>query len=388
MVTLSSADSALKSFYLGVVSNQLNTKLNPLLAKFEQTTSDVWGKEIRKLAPYGINGGIGAGTEDGDLPMPSQNNYAQFVLTLKNLYGTIEISDKAIRASQHNSGAFVDLLAAEMEGLIRASKFNFGRMLFGDGTGKLCKIVSQTSNVLKVDTTQNLMEGMVIEVLSYSTKEALIPATRITAIDRANKYVVLENRNIASNTVSADDIVVVQGSYNKELTGLGAIFGTQENLYGLSRVDYKWLTPAKSTVSNITDVAIQAAIDKLDENCGTQPDFIVCSAGVKRAYQNYLITNRSNVDVMDLEDGYKAISFNGIPVVSDRFAPKGTMYVLNTKDFHLHQLCDWRWLEGDDGKVIKQVANKPVYKATLVKYADMICDRPNSQAIISGITEA
>jgi hypothetical protein len=54
----------------------------------------------------------------------------------------------------------------------------------------------------------------------------------------------------------------------------------------------------------------------------------------------------------------------------------------------LHQLCDWRWLEGDDGKVIKQVANKPVYKATLVKYADMICDRPNSQAIISGITEA
>lgn len=47
-----------------------------------------------------------------------------------------------------------------------------------------------------------------------------------------------------------------------------------------------------------------------------------------------------------------------------------------------------RWLEDDNGKVIKQVANKPVYTATLVKYADLICDRPAGQGVISGITEA
>ena len=388
MVTLSSADNALKTLYLGVVANQLNTEINPLFAKIEHTTSDVWGKEIRKLAPYGINGGIGAGTEDGELPLPSQNNYAQFVLTLKNLYGTIELSDKAIRASQHNSGAFVDLLAAEMEGLVRASKFNFGRMLFGDGSGKLCKVVTQTNNVIKVDNVQNLMEGMVVEIISASTKEVKYPATRITNVDRGSSYFIVENRTVPSNTVVEGDIVIVQGSYNNELTGLGAIFGTSDKLYGLTRVENKWLTPIKSTANTITDVAIQTAMDNLEEISGSQPDFIVCSSGVKRAYQNYLITNRSNVDVMNLQGGYKALSYNGIPLVSDRFAPKGTMYILNTKDFHLHQLCDWRWLEGDDGRVIKQVANKPVYKATLVKYADMICDRPAGQAMISNITEA
>ena len=58
MVTMSSADNALKSLYLGVVSEQLNTGVNPLLAKIKQTTQDVWGKEIRRLAQYGINGGI------------------------------------------------------------------------------------------------------------------------------------------------------------------------------------------------------------------------------------------------------------------------------------------------------------------------------------------
>ena len=65
MVTLTSAQDALKTVYLGVVSDQLNISANPLLSKINQTTRDVWGKEVRKLAPYGINGGIGAGTEEG-----------------------------------------------------------------------------------------------------------------------------------------------------------------------------------------------------------------------------------------------------------------------------------------------------------------------------------
>ena len=63
MVTISNADKALKTFYLGVLADQLNVGVNPLLAKIGQTTADVWGKEVKKLAPYGINGGIGSGEE-------------------------------------------------------------------------------------------------------------------------------------------------------------------------------------------------------------------------------------------------------------------------------------------------------------------------------------
>ena len=91
---------------------------------------------------------------------------------------------------------------------------------------------------------------------------------------------------------------------------------------------------------------------------------------------------------MDLKGGYKAISYNGIPIVSDRFCPEGTMYLLNTDDFTLHQLCDWKWLEGEDGKVLKQVPGTPTYSATLVKYADLVCTRPCGQAMLTGITEA
>ena len=119
MVTLSNANSALKTYYLGVLANQLNVGINPFLAKIEQTTADVWGKEIKKLVPYGINGGVGSGSETSNLPAVGGNNYTEFTLALKNLYGQIEITDKAIRASQNSVGAFVNLLNAEMEGLIK-----------------------------------------------------------------------------------------------------------------------------------------------------------------------------------------------------------------------------------------------------------------------------
>jgi hypothetical protein len=390
MVTMQSADNALKTLYLGVVTEQLNTNINPLLCKIKQSSSDVWGKEIRRLAQYGINGGIGAGTEDGLLPSAAGNNYEQFVLSLKNLYGTIEISDKAIRASENSVGAFVNLLNAEMEGLLKASSFNFGRMLFGDGDGKLAAVVSITSGVITVDNVKNLVEGMVVDFREANgTSISGAAARRILSIDRTAKAISISGTALTSTLVPAGSIMTVQGSYQQELTGLSAIFKSTGTLYGISRTDNKWMVPyMKSAVGEISETVIQTAIDNLEETAGSKVDFIVCSSGVKRAYQNHLATYKRNVDIMDLSGGYKALSYNGIPLVSDRFCPEGTMYLLNTKDFTLHQLCDWKWLEGEDGKVIKQVANKPVYTATLVKYADLICSKPIGQAMLSGITEA
>lgn len=393
MVTLTTADNALRDVYLGVVSNQLNTSINPLLSRINQTSSDVWGKEIRKVAPFGINGGIGAGTEDGNLPESAGNNYEQFVLSLKNLYGKVEISDKAIRATENNAGNFVNVLNAELEGLIKASAFNFGRMLYGDGSGFLAEIETNTDSSVTVDIVSNLIEGMVVDIVS-STGAQIKQSLRIRAIDRTNKEVYFTTSALSGFSAdSAGYKLCVQGSYNNEITGLGAIFKSTGSLYGLSRENYNWLIPymkdiSSSTPTDISDVVMQKAIDELDENANSKVDFIVCSSGVKRNYQNYLASYRSNINIMELAGGYKAISYNGIPLVSDRFVPANTMFLLNTSEFNLHQLCDWKWLENEDGRIIKQTPGKATYQATLVKYADIICNKPSGQAKITGIKES
>ena len=387
-INLTNADNALKTLYLDAVSVQLNNTVNPLLAKIKQSTNDVWGKEVRKLAIYGMNGGIGAGSEDGDLPSSTGNNYGQMVTTLKNLYGTIEISDKAVRASEHSSGAFVNLLNAEMEGLIRAGSFNFGRMLFGDGSGKLGEVVAVENGKITLDTVKNVIEGMVID---FRTADGSIvsgaESRRILGVDRANKTITVSGAALNSSAVQTC-FITVQGSFNNEITGLGAIFGENDNLYGLSKTTNSWLKPySESNVGEITEAKLQKALDAIEESSGGAINFIVCSWGVRRAIQKLFATNKRIIDTMELEGGFKALSYNGIPIVADRFCPEGTMYLLNTDDFTLHQLCDWQWLTGDDGKVLKQIPGKPVYTATLVKYADLICARPNGQGVLSGITE-
>ncbi len=405
MISLQTADKALKDVYLGVVSDQLNTAVNPLLARIKQTTSDVWGKNIVKMAPYGVNGGIGAGSETGALPTAGGNNYEKFTLELKNLYGKIDISDKAIRASMSSAGAFVNLLNAEMEGLIKASSFNMGRMLYGDGKGLLAKITDNTATAsgvttFTVDDVSALAEGMLVDVLT-NAGVAKSTAVKITNVNRGSKVVTVTVTGFTASELKVTTsqttqyYFAVQGSYGKELTGLGAIFDTNiSSLYGLKRADNSWMNPyvkncgTAEATAGITDITMQSVIDYLEENFGSSVDFIVCSSGVKRNYQSYLNTYRSNIDVLDLAGGFKALSYNGIPVVSDRFAPKNTMYMLNTDEFKLHQLCDWKWLEGEDGRVIKQNAGTPTYSATLVKYADLICDKPCGQAKISYISES
>lgn len=382
MVTLQTAESALKNVYLGVVANQLNVNANPLLAKIKRSNKDVWGKEIRKLAPFGINGGVGAGSETGALPTSSGNGYVQFVSELKNLYGKIELSDKAVRASANNAGAFVNLLSDEMEGLVKASSFNLGRMLYGDGTGILSSAVEVDGKTITVDNVQNFIEGMLIDSYVDGEKTNVSPI-KVIYVNRKDNQIMVEGETIAQGAK-----LYVQGSKDFEITGLGKIFDqSQDTIYGVSKTEYPWLKAFTSTDSKeISDILIQEAIDFLELNSDSQINFITCSNRVRRSYQEYLGAYRRNIDITELDGGYKTITHNGIPVVADRFVRDDEMYLLNTNDFTLHELCDWKWLEGEDGRILKQNQGYPTYSATLVKYAELICDKPCGQAKISNIS--
>ena len=386
MVTIETADNALKSYYLDAVKDVLDYKINPFLAKLEHSSVDVTGKDVRKLVRVGISGGIGAGTETGNLPTSRTAQRVQLVSSLKNLYGTLEISDKAIRASANNEGAFVNLLNEEIETLIKGASFHFGRMLFGDGSGYLATVVAAMNNEIIVDSVNNIVEGMVVDVYKDGEPIATAQQCMVTSVDRENKIFYLDGA--PGGAVSWEDAkIYVHNGKENELTGLLGVFNNDE-LYGLNKEEYTFMRPhIKIDVGDISENIIQRTIDFLEENTGSRTNFIICSWGVKRALMEYYRNLSTVLPTVEFENGEKAMAINGVPVVADRFCPKGTMYLLNTNDFKLHQLCDWKWLEGEDGKILKQVPGKPVYTATLVKYAELMCERPCGQAMITGIKE-
>lgn len=367
------ADKALKSFYLGVVADELNTSINPFLARVKQTSADVWGKEIRKLVP-----------NDG------QEEPQQFVLTLKNLYGKIEISDNAMCAAHNSAGAFVNLLNAEIYELLKVSKFNIGRMLYSDGGGLLATTVENAgndSNAFVVDSTRALIEGMTLDIYAPNgAKDAMISGATILDIDREANIVTISAK--AERPISKGYTLYVQGQKENEITGIEAIFKDTPTLYGVNRADYAFMHPYKKTIEGkCTLNAIYSAMNEI-EFWGGQTDFILCSFDIRQQYLDFLAERNIAVDYISLDGGYKALSCAGIPIVADRFVADGTMYLLNSNDFTLHQLCDWRWLEDDDGCILRQGIGKSSYTATLVKYADLMCERPAGQGKLIFIKEA
>lgn len=386
MLTISQATAALKDYYLGVITNQLNTRINPLMARIAQSTENVYGKDVVKVMGFGMNGGIGAGEETGDLPKAAENKYAKITVPLKNLYGRIELSDKVIRASQHSSGAFVNMLNAEMEGLLEAAAMNLSRMLYGDGTGKLATISAvETSGdkAVTVDSAKKFIEGMLVKVSSGVSEVAEL---RVRVVNRDENKVIFDGTQTG---LAKDQIITVAAGSNLELTGLEKALGTSSTIYGASRSANPFLIPhIDSATTSVTETAIQSAIDAVEESTGDNINFIACSYGVRRALQNHLATYRRNIDTMNLEGGFRALSYNGIPVVADRFCADKTMYLLNTDYFTLYQLCDWEWLEGENGSVLKQIPGTATYSATLVKYAELLCEKIRAQAVFTNLTEA
>ena len=384
MVNLQSAENALKSFYLDAVKDSLNMKTNPFLAKIEPSTSNVFGKDVKKLVRIGLNGGVISGSETGDLPKSDKRNCLQLTGTLKNLYGTIEISDKAMRASMSNEGAFVNLLNDEMEGLLNSAKYNFGRMIMGDGSGELARVYRIEGERFFIDNVCAIQVGMRVRLLDDEHIPCEDNAVRtVEFIDRLNQYVLLSGDPV---DVSFLGYIAIE-SDEDELTGLKALFD-KKNIYGLSEEDYKKISPKEFDIDDVfSEEKLMTLLDTIEQEVNAAPNLIICSFGVRRAIVHYYKERGVALPSVEIEGGFKALSFNGIPIIADRFCDTGTLYAVNTNDFKLYQLCDWQWLENEDGKVLHQIPGKPVYTATLVKYAELICENPAAQGRMINIEE-
>ncbi len=375
MITITSADAALKDYYLDAINAQLNGEVSPFFNAITKTSENVFGKDVKFAVAKGGMDGVVAVAEDGDLPYPRSNRYYGITMPLKNIYGTIEISDKAIRASENSAGAFVNLLNAEMEGLVAGAKANFARMLYGDGNGLICTIKNnEGGNVYKVDSAKSYFKGL--RVISNSSNN---PMT-IVDVDTENNTITLNSEN--GYSFGVNETIRIEGSEGNELTGLAAIFDG-ENLYGYDKQTESFFRPCKrSCQSDLTEDDIVDMIDNLEELSDGKINMILCSFKTRKKLASLMSNSRRIVNTAEINAGYSSVIINDVPVYADRFCPEDRIYFVNTDDFVLNQLCDWSWLEDEGGRVLKQVACKAAYSATLVKYAELVCKKPYAQGLI------
>ena len=384
MITVENADKALKDYYLDAVSAQLNDNISPFFSAIEKNTNNVFGKDVKIAVIREGNGSISACAEDADLPDPYKNRYLDITLPLKNLYGTIEVSDKALRASRDKAGAFVNLLDAEMEGLVQCAKRNFRRMLFGDGTGLMCTITgSAGGKVYNVDKVESSFVGQCVDV--YPSTSGVVNdsyGVYIVAVDTSAKTVTFSREIIDSVTGGK---VYPHNGKDGELIGLGAIFDG-DTLYGYSKTAEPYFAPyIVDAEKKLTEEKMCDLMDTLEEQFNSSVNMIICSYKTRKKIAALVADNKRVVNSIDAHTGVGAVTVNGVTVYADKYCPDGRILFLNTDDFCLNQLCDWEWLEDEGGKILKQVSGKAAYGATLVKYAELVCKKPCAQGMLKNV---
>lgn len=388
MVTLATVEKALKELYLGAIIKQLNTESDPFITRIKRTSEKITGNNgIVRDAQIGINGGFGAGTETGVLPLPGENIYKKLYSTTKNMYGVISISDKALKSIKGNDkGAFGDLIQREIDGMMETAKWHFARQVSGSSTGVLttCTAGGGASNTIGVDSVRLLMEGITVDILEEDGTP-VATARRILNIDRKNKTITVNGTAVS---VAAGMLITAQGSYQLELTGLDDIFNLDSaQLYKNDRATNDWLNPyVLENAGEINDVLLTETIMQQEDAYNVNINYLRAGNDAYHAYAKYLEQRVKIVNTTRLEGGYTALKFGEHPIVRVKFMEPDAIDFLDTDKFYLDQVSEWDWIPGPVGGIFTQNANTPTYNATLAKYADLMCVTPGGMARLKGIT--
>lgn len=372
-------------------NNELNIQASPFLEKIKKTK--LAANEARFGARIGIGGGFGMSQERVATPNAHAPIYENFVLTSKDAYVDMRVSNKTVRLGRGDPGAMVDAVMDNVQASFEAAKWNVGRMAFGDGTGVLANVTAAASatDTLTVDDTSKMMVGLAVDVYKYSaaaatdgTLDASHSSLQIKAIDHTNKKITLSgNVTLATAQTSSSTygFVTVQNSYKREITGLGAIFNsTTTKLYGLTKSDNPIIVPRSIDADNdIDDVKLTNAVRWANRNNGVKIDLIMAGDKAFEAYEKYM--RSSTHTVVEKRQfhggavGYDIVTGNQITtIVNEQFVPSTKMWGVDTSTFELRQ-TDWDYCDYNGSVFVLQPGTSE-YRALLANYMELICYNP------------
>jgi len=193
-------------------------------------------------------------------------------------------------------------------------------------------------------------------------------------------------RGIVTDT-DLDDIVFRDGTY---ADGGGTNY--VDYLQGLAVGTYTWWKAHVDTHPSgryaaqrpLTRRLMQKMFDKVERSAGKGygPDLIIGTQALRAEYLVMMQDFQSFVNTMELDGGWTALNYNGVPFMVDpEDAIDGELYFLTTKDLARYRMSDYEWMQ-DDGAVLSRISGYGAYEAVLYCFQELGCKRRNSQGVI------
>ena len=400
--SLTNFDEALRIDYLPVIRKQLNNS-TILLNKIRRNERDVSGREWKGVVHHQRTAGVGSGSETA-LPTAGNQEFKNPYGSVKYIRGRIQVSGPVMKASRDDKGAIVRALEAEIKGVTEDLKKEVNYQFFNDGTAVRCLVNTDptTGTTLTVDNPSSmyLWDGMVIDIFGSADGDGALndESVTITTVDSSTQCTVsasldaaIDDNDFIVRHGAAYDAGSTVGSY--EMMGLKGIVDDATyvtTLHNLSRSTYPWWSCSthssddnSGTARDLTLDLMQASISAVEKN-GGKTNLIVCDHATRDAYAALVIADKRFVNTLDLDGGWKALEYNGIPIVADADCPPYTMFFLDTDHLQIMQMGDFDWMD-KDGAVLSRVADSDAYEAVIYWYADLTTDRPRAHSFLRDV---
>ncbi len=408
--TMTTADAALKEFYLDPMREQINNK-NVLLEYVSKGKVDTEGRRAVLSLHTRRNSSVGARADGNYLPGTTidgattaigQQGFAEQRVPLKQLFGRIQIDERVLKAARTNRGAFINIMNVETEGLGEDMRKDLNRQLFGDGEAVVATIgtgASSATQTLDAATTRvqqrQIEVGMVFDIGTATNADASAASAVVASVSFATLPGTVTFT--ASVSTTTGDFLVRAGvgaggdPTGIEVTGLQQIADSSGTLFNVSpTTDPRWASYEKGSVGAITDDALIAAIQEVAYSSGDQLDLFLTTNGVVRSYAASLAVQKRFANTLDLKGGFKGLSVGAgnseVGLTDDRDCPSGMIFGLNTEHLMMHVAGDWEWMDLD-GAIWSRQANKAQYEATLFRFHELTTDKRNTLAKLTGVTD-
>lgn len=360
------------------------------------------------------NQSVGFRSENEYLPAPGSSKYTYLTEPLRYAYALFNITGQLMQASESQEGAFVTAFKQEMEDTVLASKLDFARAAFGDGSGQMATVTATgaggganttNSTIINLGSTVNYRGlGEIIDFVN-AAGVVISPAHTVTGVDRTNLAITIAPGLAAGITpgthfpvrASSDSTIAIpNNSQNKEINGLANIVSNTGTLHGLNPTTYAWwkaqLNPGFAGGA-INDTVLRNAKDFVGFESGIDIsngfDFaLITTRGIRSRYAATLTALKrfQGSDLMTLKGGYTALMFDENPIFVDDLCPVGSLYGLSLNKLFWAQGADWNWMN-KDGDVLKWEPRRDRYIAVLYKYCQLGTWWRGSHFRLTGITD-
>lgn len=398
----------LKDLYLPPVVEQLNNEVL-FLQRLEPRSQEIYGNQAVVPLHKNRSGGIGSRNETGALPPAGSQGYAKAVFDLKQHYGRVKVTGLAMAKTAAESGAFLQALKGELDGIRNDLKRDIARQTYSDGTAAIATTGTTTASAtITLDASAGaeplrkgqVYIGMVIDVGTLANPVSRLagnPATPTgvvqdvtiagtggsvlieTAITTAPGEFIFRQGNAAAGSVS-NELIGIQGLV--KTNGVGVVGGIDSGAAGNSY----WQNQFDSSGAALTLDKMTQAFNTVNIQ-GGNVSLMVGSFGEQRKLFNLLQPQVHYIEPLNIKGGFKALEYMGQPFIADRDCPFANIYFLDERFLKVFATSDWHFLD-EDGHVLKWVSGFDAWEAVLARYMNLGISRRNVQLVMTGLTDA